>query len=332
MGKLRSMGKTSDLYVEVPAGQFLFREGDSGAEMYIIESGSIAILRAVRGSEPLAVLEPGDFLGEMAILEDQPRFASAQARADSRLLRIERAAFAELLRQNVEIAVRIMRKLALRQRRAELRVGELQQELKQLRAGSPAPPVPVAPAAAPVQAVPVAPAAAPVQAALPVAASVAAAPVLAVVPEPIAAPPPVVASRVVADIAAAAPAPVIPVVSPPAAPAMPPAAAGLALVHAASGQRFVLEPGRAEFLVGRVDPVTGITPEINLGPLDTARSLSRRHAKLLRQGALLFLREEVGTANGTFLNGQRLATGAAVPVKPGDSLRFGTIEIVLAAL
>lgn len=325
MGKLRSMGKTSDLYVEVPAGQFLFREGDAGAEMYIIESGSIAILRAVRGSEPLAVLEPGDFLGEMAILEDQPRFASAQARADSRLLRIERAAFAELLRQNVEIAVRIMRKLALRQRRAELRVGELQQELQQLRAGSPAPPA---------QAVPVAPAVVPVQAALPVAAPVAAAPAPAVAAAPIAAPAPVSASRVVAEATAAppAPVPVASAVSAPAAAAMPPAAVGLALVHAASGQRFVLEPGRAEFLVGRVDPVTGITPEINLGPLDTARSLSRRHAKLLRQGALLFLREEVGTANGTFLNGQRLATGAAMPVKPGDNLRFGTIEIVLAAL
>lgn len=105
----------------------------------------------------------------------------------------------------------------------------------------------------------------------------------------------------------------------------------MALVHAASGQRFPLESGRDEFLVGRIDPVTGITPEINLGPLDTARSLSRRHAKLLRQGALLFVREEVGTANGTFINGQRLATGTATPVKPGDRLRFGTIDVELVA-
>ena len=112
----------------------------------------------------------------------------------------------------------------------------------------------------------------------------------------------------------------------------PPAAPGLVLIHAASGQRFPLDAGQTEFLVGRVDPVTGITPEINLGPFDTARTLSRRHAKLLRQGALLFLREEVGTANGTFLNGQRVATGAAMPLKPGDRLRFGTIDIELAAL
>lgn len=302
------MAKTSDLYVDVPAGQFLFREGDPGAEMYIIESGSIAILRAARGAEPMAVLEPGDFLGEMSVLEDQPRFASAQARSDSRLLRIERAAFADLLRQNVEIAVRIMRKLALRQRRAEQRISELQQELARLRA---------APAAA--------------AAAVPAAAPVAARPVAAPAPAP---PAPAPAAPVVAA-AAAAPAPAVPaapVSPPPPPPAVAAPAAGLALVHAASGQRFVLDPACSEFLVGRIDPVTGITPEINLGPLDTARSLSRRHAKLLRQGALLLLREEVGTANGTFLNGQRLATGTPVAVKPGDSLRFGTIEIVLAAL
>lgn len=308
------MAKASDLYIDVPAGQYLFREGDAGAEMYIVESGSIAILRTARGSEPLAVLEPGDFLGEMAVLEDQPRFASALAQTNCRLLRIERSAFAELLRQNVEIAVRIMRKLALRQRRAEQRVSELQQELQRFRAAA------VVPATAP--------------------AAAAAAPV---VPAAVAEPPPRTPAPAIPPPAVPAPAVIQPPPPPPAAPVAAPApvvaseaasarpAGTLVLVHPASGQRFVLEPGRDEFLVGRIDPVTGITPEINLGPLDTARSLSRRHAKLLRQGALLFLREEVGTANGTFINGQRLATGTATPVKPGDRLRFGTIDIELVA-
>lgn len=291
------MAKASDLYVDVPAGQYLFREGEAGAEMYIVESGSMTILRAARGPEPLAVLETGDFLGEMAVLEDQPRFASAVAKTDCRLLRIERAAFAELLRQNVEIAVRIMRKLAARQRRAEQRVSELQQELARLR-GAPAPHAQAVPMVAPPVAVtpaPEAPAVAP-----------------AAVP---AAPPPAPAA----------------VAAPPAA--APPAVTthGIALLHAASGQRFALAPERSEFLIGRVDPVTGVTPEINLGTLDTARSLSRRHAKLLRQGNLLFLREEVGTANGTFVNGQRIATGTDVALRPGDRLRFGTIDIELVA-
>jgi hypothetical protein len=286
------MAKASELYVDVPAGKYLFREGEAGSEMYIVESGSIAILRAARGNEPLAVLEAGDFLGEMAVLEDQPRFASAVAKTDCRLLRIERAAFAELLRQNVEIAVRIMRKLALRQRRAEQRVSELQQELAQLRSGA-------GPAAAPLVASPG-----------------------AVAPS---APPPVVAAPV-----AAPPASVPPAAPPPAVPSVS-AASPPTLLHPASGQRFTLDATRDEFLIGRVDPVTGITPEINLGPLDVARSLSRRHAKLLRQGAEFFVREEVGTANGTFVNGQRIATGTAVAIKAGDRLRFGTIDIELVA-
>lgn len=290
------MAKANDLYVDVPAGQYLFREGEAGAEMYIVESGSVAILRAARGAEPLAVLETGDFLGEMAVLEDQPRFASAVAKTDCRLLRIERAAFAELLRQNVEIAVRIMRKLAARQRRAEQRVSELQQELARLR-GSPAP-APAAPAVA------IAPPAAVVVPPAAPGASIAAPPT-APPPFAVAVPPPV-ASPVVA-------------------------VGGVALLHAASGQRFALVAERNEFLIGRVDPVTGVTPEINLGALDTSRSLSRRHAKLLRQGSLLFLREEVGTANGTFVNGQRIATGTDVALKPGDRLRFGTIDIELVA-
>jgi hypothetical protein len=298
------MTRADDLYVEVAAGHYLFREGDAGAEMYIIESGRIAILRAARGAEPLAVLEPGDFLGEMAILEDQPRFASALAQSDTRLLRIERAAFAELIQRNVEIAIRIMRKLVVRQRRTELRVNELQNALQQLLdqpgRGVAADPAPAAVDLQGPGTVSVAQLAAPVPPVVP------AAPVAAVSPVP------------------AAPASV-------ARPVLP-GLGSLVLVHAPSGQQFPLDAECREFLVGRIDPVTGITPDINLGALDAERSMSRRHAKLLRQGSLLYLREEVGTANGTFRNGQRLATGVAVAVKPGDRLRFGTIEIELTAL
>jgi len=41
------------------------------------------------------------------------------------------------------------------------------------------------------------------------------------------------------------------------------------------------------------------------------------------------VREEVGTTNGTFVNGERIKTGAAVPLKPRDRLRFGSIEVEL---
>jgi CRP-like cAMP-binding protein len=295
------MSTAKDSFVEVAAGAAVFREGDSGGDMFIIESGQIDIVRKARGDEPIATLGPGDFFGEMAILEDQPRFAGAVAKTNVRLLRIERSAFADVLKQNVEIGVRIMRKLAARHRRAEQRAQEALTELAQLK--SAAAPAPRARDAAKPKAE--------VPAAAPRAAPEAAAPVAA----------------------APTPAPPAPAPAPPApAPAAPVAAAqNLALRIVASGQVLLLEPERSEFLVGRPDPVTGIQPEINLGPFDTMRTLSRRHAKILKEGGLYFVREEVGTTNGTFVNGERIKTGAAVPLKPGNRLRFGSIEVEVVA-
>ena len=101
------------------------------------------------------------------------------------------------------------------------------------------------------------------------------------------------------------------------------------VLRAASGETMPLDPARTEFLVGRPDPSSGSTPEINLGPLDANRTLSRRHAKIVREGAAWFLREE-SASNGTFVNGERLQPGVNVPIKAGDKLRFGMIEVEVA--
>jgi pSer/pThr/pTyr-binding forkhead associated (FHA) protein len=77
--------------------------------------------------------------------------------------------------------------------------------------------------------------------------------------------------------------------------------------------------------------VTGINPEINLGPLDATRSLSRRHAKIVLDGGQVLLREDVGTTNGTFVNGTRIKTGEPVTLKAGDKLKFGSVEIDVVA-
>lgn len=90
---------------------------------------------------------------------------------------------------------------------------------------------------------------------------------------------------------------------------------------------ITLPEGRNECLIGRPDPATGAIPEINLGPLDLARSLSRRHARLLVAAGVVSLREEPGVSNGTWVNGERVAAGQTVALKPGDKLRFGAIEL-----
>jgi len=120
------------------AGTVLFEEGQKGDHMYVVANGQVEIRRKVGDVDHvLAVLMPGDFFGEMAILEDQPRFAGAVAKTNARLLRIERSAFADVLKQNVEIGVRIMRKLAARHRRAEQRAQEALTELARMKSAAP---------------------------------------------------------------------------------------------------------------------------------------------------------------------------------------------------
>ena len=103
--------------VEKRAGEFIFQEGDLGTEMFILQEGEVEILREVDGSEvSLALLEKGDFFGEMSLLEELPRTASARARTDVKLLQIDGSTFDKMLRNNPEIAVRMMRKLSRRLR------------------------------------------------------------------------------------------------------------------------------------------------------------------------------------------------------------------------
>jgi CRP-like cAMP-binding protein len=98
-------------------GTVLFREGDRGEEMFILQSGKVKISKKIRGVEKtLATLEKGEFFGEMAILNDKPRSASAETIEDSDMLVIDRKTFDTLLRSNVEIAIRFIKRLADRLR------------------------------------------------------------------------------------------------------------------------------------------------------------------------------------------------------------------------
>ena len=97
------------------AGTVLFEEGQPGDYMYVVQSGEVEIRRMVGETERvLAVLYPGEFLGEMAILNGRPRSATAVVRTPARLLVIEGKTFEAMLRARPEIAMRIIKTLALR--------------------------------------------------------------------------------------------------------------------------------------------------------------------------------------------------------------------------
>jgi len=77
---------------ELRKRQILFREGDPGAEMFIVRRGTILISKAVTGKveQVLVRVEPADFFGEMSLFDGSPRSATAQAETDVELLILER--------------------------------------------------------------------------------------------------------------------------------------------------------------------------------------------------------------------------------------------------
>jgi hypothetical protein len=89
-------------------------------------------------------------------------------------------------------------------------------------------------------------------------------------------------------------------------------------ISKASGNVFPVF--KADSLIGRYDSVTGQNPEVDLTHEDSARNISRRHARVLVKEGKPFVAEEIGTMNGTYLNGQRLATGVLTPIRDGDEL------------
>jgi CRP-like cAMP-binding protein len=111
---------------EFPAGHVLFREGDSGTEMYVIQSGKVRISKRVREVEKTLVsLGTGEFFGEMSILNNKPRSASATVEEPAKLLVIDPKTFEAMVRGNAEIAVRMIKKLAARLQEADDQIENL---------------------------------------------------------------------------------------------------------------------------------------------------------------------------------------------------------------
>jgi CRP-like cAMP-binding protein len=232
-------------------GHVLFREGEDGEDMYIIQSGKVAIKKRVKEAEAtLAVLEKGDFFGEMAILERMPRSATAEMAEAGQLIVISGDTFGDMIKANPEIAVRMLRKYSIRLR-------ETNKQIEQILAHS--------------------------------------------------------------GGGAAVKGGIQEVQAPPVSPTTTVTGDALAyFVASATGNVFAVY--KSDSLIGRFDSVTGMRPEIDLTNEDQSRNISRRHARLVIRDGQFFVAEEIGTMNGTFLNGKKLANGVLTPIREGDEL------------
>lgn len=111
---------------EFPAGTVLFRQGEPGAEMYVVQGGLVRISVSVRGVEKTLVdLGPGEFFGEMSILNNQPRSASATVVEDAKLLVIDSRTFEAMVRGSADVAIRMIKKLAARLQEADDQISNL---------------------------------------------------------------------------------------------------------------------------------------------------------------------------------------------------------------
>ncbi len=122
-----------------PAGKVLFREGDAGEDMYIIQSGRVAIKKRTGANKDvtLAVLEKGDFFGEMAVLERMPRSATAEMAEAGDLIVISGDTFGDMIKSNPEIAFRMLRKYSIRLREMVKQIEMLGKQVAESPGGAP---------------------------------------------------------------------------------------------------------------------------------------------------------------------------------------------------
>jgi len=98
----------------------IMKEGQKGAYMYVVRTGTVEI--SVR-EKPVAVVSPGSTFGEMALVDQSPRSATAIAKTECELLSIDRASLLEAVKSSPEIAIAMLRSYAERLRQMNARVG-----------------------------------------------------------------------------------------------------------------------------------------------------------------------------------------------------------------
>lgn len=109
-----SLFLNDDQFLSFAAGDVIFREGDEGDTMYAVIDGSVDILV---GDRVVDTTEVGGLLGEMAVIDAQPRSATAVVATDCKLVPINQRRFLFLVQQTPFFAVQVMQIMAERHRR-----------------------------------------------------------------------------------------------------------------------------------------------------------------------------------------------------------------------
>ena len=112
---------------EFVSGDTVFELGDMGEHMYLVESGSVGIYLRQEGSTEMEIsrLGRGECFGEMNLLDELPRSASARVLEDAVLLSLEKQRLRGLIANHPQLALGMLKSLSLKIRHADARLGEL---------------------------------------------------------------------------------------------------------------------------------------------------------------------------------------------------------------
>jgi CRP/FNR family cyclic AMP-dependent transcriptional regulator len=102
--------------IDVPSGKVLMREGDTGREFFVLVNGTVGI---DRGGTSIRTMEDGDFFGEIALIAEGPRTATATTESDAKLLVLGHREFHSLMDQFPAIRTCVLEALAARIRHLE---------------------------------------------------------------------------------------------------------------------------------------------------------------------------------------------------------------------
>ena len=120
----RRLVRARDAELVAADGDYLVREGDSGTDMFIIESGAVEISKHMGGRQVvLGVLQRGDFFGEMSLLESFPREADARAVGETRVLVLSQGGLLLRLRRDPTFSLEMLHRLSGRLRELNTRLG-----------------------------------------------------------------------------------------------------------------------------------------------------------------------------------------------------------------
>jgi CRP/FNR family transcriptional regulator, cyclic AMP receptor protein len=102
--------------IAVAAGDYIFRTGEPARVMYMIIEGEVDLML---GDTVVETAKEGAFIGEMALIDDEPRSASARALGECRVFPIDEARFQLLVQETPFFALQVMKALARRLRRMD---------------------------------------------------------------------------------------------------------------------------------------------------------------------------------------------------------------------